>query len=243
MTESMDKTAGVMGGMGPDATVDFMAKVIALTDSGRDQDHVHMIVDHDPTVPNRQEAIRGEDSDVADRLAAMARRLQDAGADFLVMVCNTAHVFVDTIREASSIPFISIVDESVREIEILCPSAQKVGLMATDGCIDTGIYQQAVAASGRQALVPDSDEMARLMDLIHAVKAGDKSAKITQGMESVANRLVEKGADVLIAGCTEIPIVFEGRNFPVPVVASTNVLAQRTVELAKGVRPLTSQES
>jgi len=78
MTESMDKTAGVMGGMGPDATVDFMAKVIALTDSGRDQDHVHMIVDHDPTVPNRQEAIRGEDSDVADRLAAMARRLQDA---------------------------------------------------------------------------------------------------------------------------------------------------------------------
>jgi len=94
MTESMDKTAGVMGGMGPDATVDFMAKVIALTDSGRDQDHVHMIVDHDPTVPNRQEAIRGEDSDVADRLAAMARRLQDAGADFLVMVCNTAHVFL-----------------------------------------------------------------------------------------------------------------------------------------------------
>jgi aspartate racemase len=115
--------------------------------------------------------------------------------------------------------------------------------MATDGCIDTGIYQQAVAASGRQALVPDGDEMTRLMDLIHAVKAGDKSAKITQGMESVANRLVEKGADVLIAGCTEIPIVFEGGNFPVPVVASTNVLAQRTVELAKGIRPLTSQES
>ncbi len=230
-----------MGGMGPDATVDFMAKVIALTDSGRDQDHIHMLVDHDPTVPNRQVALRGEDPEVARHLAAMARRLQDAGADFLVMVCNTAHAFADAIEEATSIPFISIIDESVREIEVVCPSAQKVGLMATDGCIETGIYQRAVEASGRQAVVPDGDELSELMDLIHAVKAGDKSAGITAAMESVANKLVGKGADVLIAGCTEIPIVFEGKGFSVPVVASTNVLAQRTVELAKGIQPLPPQ--
>lgn len=231
-----------MGGMGPDATVDFMAKVIALTNSGRDQDHIHMLVDHDPTVPNRQTALRSEDPDVARRLAAMARRLQDAGADFLVMVCNTAHAFADAIEEATSIPFISIIDESVREIEILCPSAQRVGLMATDGCIETGIYQRAVEESGRQAVVPDGDELNQLMDLIHAVKAGDKSAGITTAMESVASRLVSKGADVLIAGCTEIPIVFEGKDFLVPVVASTNVLARRTVELAKGIQPLPPQE-
>lgn len=230
-----------MGGMGPDATVDFMAKVIALTDSGRDQDHIHMLVDHDPTVPNRQVALRGEDPEVARHLAAMARRLQDAGADFLVMVCNTAHAFADAIEEATSIPFISIIDESVREIEVVCPSAQKVGLMATDGCIETGIYQRAVEASGRQAVVPDGDELSELMDLIHAVKAGDKSAGITAAMESVASKLVGKGADVLIAGCTEIPIVFEGKGFSVPVVASTNVLAQRTVELAKGIQPLPPQ--
>lgn len=230
-----------MGGMGPDATVDFMAKVIALTNSGRDQDHIHMLVDHDPTVPNRQVALRDGDPDVARRLAAMARRLQDAGADFLVMVCNTAHAFADAIEEATSIPFISIIDESVREIEVVCPSAQKVGLMATDGCIETGIYQRAVEASGRQAVVPDGGELSELMDLIHAVKAGDKSAGITAAMESVASKLVGKGADVLIAGCTEIPIVFEGKGFSVPVVASTNVLAQRTVELAKGIQPLPPQ--
>jgi len=230
-----------MGGMGPDATVDFMAKVIALTDSGRDQDHIHMLVDHDPTVPNRQVALRGEDPEVARHLAAMARRLQDAGADFLVMVCNTAHAFADAIDEATSIPFFSIIDETVREIEIVCPTAQHVGLMATDGCIETGIYQRAVEASGRQAVVPDGDELSTLMDLIHAVKAGDKSAGITAAMESVANKLVGKGADVLIAGCTEIPIVFEGKGFSVPVVASTNVLAQRTVELAKGIQPLPPQ--
>jgi len=243
MTESVNKTAGIMGGMGPDATVDFMAKVIALTDARCDQDHIHMIVDHDPTVPNRQMAIRDEDPEVAERLAAMAKRLQDAGADFLVMVCNTAHVFVDAIHAATSVPFISIIDESVREIESLCPAAGKVGLMATDGCIDTGIYQRAVEASGRQALVPDGDESGQLMDLINAVKSGDKSADITHRMESVAIGLVNKGADVLIAGCTEIPIVFDGRDFSVPVVASTSVLAQRTVELAKGICPLPLQES
>jgi aspartate racemase len=242
-TESMTKTAGVMGGMGPDATVDFMAKVIALTDSERDQDHIHMIVDHDPTVPNRQAAIRGEDSDVDIRLAAMAIRLQDAGADFLVMVCNTAHVFLDSIQSATSIPFISIIDESVREIENLCPDAHTVGLMATDGCLDTGIYQRAVELSGRNSLLPDGDDLRKLMDLIHAVKAGDKSAKIASGMESVARRLVSNGADILIAGCTEIPIVFDGQGFSVPVIASTNVLARRTVELAKGVTPLSPGSS
>jgi len=98
-----------MGGMGPDATVDFMAKVIAMTDSARDQDHVHMIVDHDPTVPNRQLAINSGVDNVSERLVEMARRLESAGADFLVMVCNTAHVFMSDALAATGIPFISII--------------------------------------------------------------------------------------------------------------------------------------
>ena len=227
-----------MGGMGPDATVDFMAKVIAMTDSARDQDHVHMIVDHDPTVPNRQLAINSGVDNVSERLVEMARRLESAGADFLVMVCNTAHVFMSDALAATGIPFISIIDESVLEIERLCPGARKVGVMATDGCIATGIYQDAIVASGKIALVPDSGNMNKLMDLINAIKAGDQSDEVVTGMESVADALVDAGADVIIAGCTEIPIVFEGPGFPVPVVASTNVLARRTVEIAMGQSPL-----
>jgi len=98
MAEQKRKTVGVMGGMGPSATVDFMAKVIALTGAGRDQDHVHMIVDNDPTIPNRQRAISMGSDDVSARLATMAKRLKDAGAEFLVLVCNTAHVFLDEMR-------------------------------------------------------------------------------------------------------------------------------------------------
>jgi len=228
------RTVGVMGGMGPDATVDFMSKVIAMTDSGRDQDHVHMIVDQDPTVPNRQAAISSGKDDVSPRLAAMALRLENAGADFLVMVCNTAHVFLGGVREATNIPFISIIDESVAEIERLCAGAKTVGIMATDGCIDTNIYQDAVVASGRTPLVPAEAELRQLMDLIHAIKAGDQGNEVAKGMEAVARALVDRGADVIIAGCTEIPIVFQGNGFAVPVIASTNVLAKRTRSLAMG---------
>ena len=227
-----------MGGMGPDATVDFMAQVIALTDSGSDQDHVHMVVDQDPGIPNRQQAICEGSTDVTVALGAMAKRLEDAGADFLVMVCNTAHIFLDDVHANTSIPFINIIDESVNEIDRVCADAQKVGVMATNGCLDTGIYQDAITASGREALVPEGVELEQLMNLIKAIKAGDKGADITDSMLASANSLVDRGADVIIAGCTEIPIVFKGENCAVPIVASTYILAERTLEFAKGLKPL-----
>ena len=238
MAENTQKTVGVMGGMGPDATVDFMARVIALTDSNGDQDHVHMIVDQNPTVPDRQSAIREGTDEVSDALGVMAKRLEDAGADFLVMVCNTAHVFIDSVHAGTTIPFIHLIEESVKEIDTVCPNARRVGVMATIGCLDTSIYQDAVTASGREALVPEGDDMQELMGLIGTVKSGDKGAEVKKGMQMSANHLVDRGAEVIIAGCTEIPIVFEGENCAVPVVSSTGVLAQRTLELAKGLKPL-----
>ncbi len=242
MTENDQKTAGVMGGMGPDATVDFMARVIALTDSGNDQDHIHMIVDQDPTIPNRQRAIREGLTDVTDALGAMAKRLEDAGADFLVMVCNTAHVFLDGVHANTSIPFISIIDESVSEIDRICPEARQVGVMATDGCLNTEIYQDAIAASGRTPLVPEGAALEQLMSLITAIKAGNQGDDIRQSMQASAHSLVDRGAEVIIAGCTEIPIVFEGEDCSVPVIGSTNVLAERTLDLAQGVKPLPEKQ-
>ena len=242
MAEKERFTVGVMGGMGPDATVDFMAKVVEMTDSGRDQDHVHMIVDQNPTVPDRQAAISEGRTDVSDALGEMARGLEDAGADFLVMVCNTAHVFLDGVHARTSIPFISIIEESIRAIDRLRPAAKKVGVMATVGCLDTQIYQDAVTASGREALVPEGGDMAELMDLIKAIKSGDKGESVRRGMQASANKLVQRGAEIIIAGCTEIPIVFSGENCASPVVSSTDVLARRTLELAQGLQPLPGKQ-
>lgn len=231
-----------MGGMGPDATVDFMAKVIALNPSGRDQDHVRMIVDQDPTVPNRRDAIAGDRTAVTEHLAKMAVRLEAAGADFLVMVCNTAHVFLDGVHARTEIPFINIIDETVNEIDRCCGDALAVGILATDGCLESNIYQAAVEASGRKPLVPDEPGIRELMELINAIKAGDKGEEIASRMKGVASRLVDDGAEVIIGGCTEIPLVFEGSGFLVPVISSTNVLAKRTVALAKGIEPLPTEK-
>lgn len=243
MVKKAHKTVGVMGGMGPDATVDFMSRVVAMTEAACDQDHVHMIVDQDPTIPNRQLALASGNDDVTPRLGIMARRLEAAGADFLVMVCNTAHVFLDEVRSTTSIPFVDIIEESVAEIERSSPDVRSVGVMATDACLHSGIYQRVIEKSGRQPVVTNESQTRQLMELINSVKAGDQSAAVRQGMRSIAAALLEDGAAALIAGCTEIPLVFGDRDSPVPVIESTNVLARRTVELATGLASFTSNNA
>ena len=226
----MEKIVGVLGGMGPDATVDFMSEVIRITGGARDQDHLHMIIDHNPKVPDRQAAIREDGGDVGGYLAAMARRLETAGADFLVMPCNTAQVFADSIRQAVSVPLIDIVDVTVAEVIRIAPEAKNVGLLATAACLDTGIYQKALSALGVVPVLPAAPD--DLMKLIFEIKSGNRVSAVAEKMAEVAGELVSAGADVIVAGCTEIPLVLSSDNVSVPLVSSTEVLAKRTVQYA-----------
>jgi len=231
-------TVGVLGGMGPDATIDFMSKVIALTPAETDQDHIRMIVDHNPKVPNRQAAILGGGADPGADLAAMAIRLEKAGADFLVLVCNSAHAFLEPLRQATTIPLVSIVDVSIREVETICPGARNVGVLATDGLLAAGIYQRALLDAGRSPVLLQDEDLARLMTLIRRIKAGDRSREVAQEMGMLAELLASAGADVIVAGCTEIPLVLDAAKITAPVIASTDVLARKTVALARGIEPL-----
>lgn len=224
------KIVGVLGGMGPDATVDFMTKVIALTPANADQDHLHMLVDHNPTVPNRQDAILGEGENPGPAMAAMAKRLEDAGADFLVIPCNTAYVFEKSITDAVDIPLISIIDETIAALPKKC---NKVGLLATDGCLKAGVYQKSLKAKDIEPIEPTVDDMRELMGLVYAIKAGDTSAAIADTMRALAEELVSQGAQAIVAGCTEIPLVLDSSMLDVPLVSSTDVLAEKTVQLAK----------
>lgn len=234
MTTPKRLTAGVLGGMGPDATVDFMSRVVALTPADKDQDHVPMLVDHNPQVPDRQAAMRSDAAPVSAALIAMAQRLQAAGADFLVMPCNTAHAFLDGVGDAVDIPLIHIVEETVRAIEDAAPGANKIGLLATDACLYSDIYQQALARSGRAAVTPDTASQAELMRLIGRIKSGDRSVAVADAMARLAGQLVQRGAQLIVAGCTEIPLVLRDGSCAVPMLSSTEVLARRTVALATG---------
>lgn len=228
----MPKTVGVLGGLGPAATVDFMARIIANTRANSDQEHLRMLIDHNPGVPNRHDAIAGRSPSVAPQLVDMAVGLERAGADFLVMVCNTAHAYTADIRAAVRIPFVSIVDVTVEALAPTC--ASKVGVMAAAGCLQAGLYQQALARSGYEPVIWQDDELDRFMAAIYRIKAGHRGLALQQTMLELAQRLVSRGAEALIAGCTEIPLILEAGQAPVPMLASTDTLVSRTIALAKG---------
>jgi aspartate racemase len=233
-----DKIVGVLGGMGPEATVDFMATVIALTPAETDQDHVHMIVDNDPTIPARQDAILCDGADPGPAMAAMAKRLQDAGADFLVIPCNTAHAFASQVTAAVDIPLLSIIDVTVAA----CGAFDKVGLLATEGCLRSMIYQNAFEKIENELILPSEDELQEFTNLAFRIKRGDKGEDVTAGMLQLSNALLERGAQAIIAGCTEIPLVLHESMLDIPLISSTDELAKHTVAYARGEKPPAAKE-
>jgi aspartate racemase len=231
-----DLCAGVIGGMGPDATVDFMARVLALTPASGDQDHIRLLVDQNPKIPNRQRAILGGGESPAPTLAAMAARLEASGCDFLVMPCNTAHVFLDAILAATRIPFVSIIDVTLERA--LGSGADRIGVLASGACIEAGVYQDAIAAAGKTPVLQTQSELADLTLLIARIKTGDRGPGVRAEMQALATGLTERGAEALILGCTEIPIVLGDADADVPLFSSSDILAETTVAIAVGNAPL-----
>jgi aspartate racemase len=229
-----DRLVGVIGGMGPDATVDFMSRVLRETPANTDQDHVRMVVEHNPRIPSRQLAMRGEGENPGPVIAAMAARLESAGADFLVMPCNLAHAWQSDIRAATNIPLVSIVDESVQSALNCSEGESAVGLMTTPGCFTAGLYQQALTDAGRPSILQTPDELLETMSLVEGIKGGDQSREIAAGLQELATRLIDRGAKVLIAACTEFPLVLDETMFDIAFISSTDVLAKKTVALALG---------
>jgi aspartate racemase len=229
---------GVLGGMGPEATLDFYAKLIAATPASTDQDHLHVIFDADPSVPDRSAAIAGTGPSPGPQLVAMARRLEAAGADVLVMTCNSAHAFQDEITAAVSIPFVSIVDESVTQALAEAPGARRVGVLATTGTRDARLYVNAFGRHGVETLEPESASHESLMRLIYRIKAGDKSREVRDAMRVLAEALVAAGAQAVVAGCTEVPLVLGQDDVRVPLVSSTDALVAAVVAIGRGVRTL-----
>jgi aspartate racemase len=223
---------GVIGGMGPDATVDFMRRVLAATPASGDHDHIHMVVDQDPGIPSRQRAILGEGESPGPHLAAIAAQLEAYGCDFLVMPCNTAHVFLDDILEATRLPFLSIIDVTMARVRKT--SQSRIGLLATAACIEAGVYQNAMVAAGLEPVLQTRSELADLSLLIGRIKTGDHRREVRNEAARLGAALVERGADALVLGCTELPIVLDDNDVQVPTVSSNELLAKATVAIATG---------
>jgi aspartate racemase len=229
---------GVIGGLGPEATLDFCAKVLKHSHARKDQDHIHLIIECNPKTPNRNEAIAGRGPSPAPALANMARALERAGADFVVMACNTAHAYEADIRAALTKPFVSLIDEVVDEVLTSNPTAKHVGILATQGSRDANIFAPAFSAHGIEVLQFSEASQQRFMDILYLIKSGDRSIKIHESVQQLGEELIAMGADILIAGCTEVPLVLQNGDNTKSLIDSTDVLARRCVAYARGLKKL-----
>jgi aspartate racemase len=229
---------GVIGGLGPEATLDFYAKVLKHSHASKDQDHIHLIIESNPKTPNRNEAIAGRGPSPAPELADMARALERAGADFVVMACNTAHAYEADIRTALKKPFVSLIDEVVDEVRTSNPTTKRVGVLATQGSRDANIFAPAFSRHDIDVLQLSDASQHHFMDILYLIKSGDRSSKIHEAMQQLGEELVVLGADILIAGCTEVPLVLRDGDNTKSLIDSTDVLARRCVAYARGLKQL-----
>jgi aspartate racemase len=226
------KVIGIIGGMGPEATVDLMRRVVAATPARDDGDHIHLIVDNNPKVPSRIAAlIEGrEDVNPAPAIAGMAKRLEAAGADALAMACNTAHWYAGDITGAVSIPLLHMIELTADELARHSNQHKRVGLLASTAVHKTGLYEKALAARGLETVIPaDQDE---LLALIRTVKAGDTGAAVRSRYGAIAAALAARDVDVLAVACTELSILASSLDATVPVVDALDVLTTEIIKFA-----------
>lgn len=227
----MSKTIGVIGGMGPAATANLFCKLLAATPAEHDQDHFRILIDNNPRLPDRNAAIAGRGPSPGPQLAECARGLERAGADFLVIACNTAHAFADDIESAVAIPLVSMIEATADAAVADRPA--RVGVLAADGCRRAGLYQRAFARRGVEALFLADDKQQDFMHLIYRIKAGDVGEATQRAMESLAISLTARGAQAVVAACTEVPLVLNADILATPVINSTDALATRAVAFAQ----------
>ena len=229
---SAPKTIGMIGGMGPAATADLFAKLLAATPAELDQDHLRILIDNNPRLPDRNAAIAGRGPSPGPQLAESARGLERAGADFLIIACNTAHAFAPDIEAAVSIPLLSMIDATADAAVANKPL--RVGVLAADGCRRAGLYQRAFETRGVEAVFLGDEAQQQFMQLIYRIKAGDTGDTTRRAMERLAISLNARGAQAVVAACTEVPLVLNADALATPVISSTDALVTRAVAFARG---------
>ena len=230
-----EKVVGIIGGMGPEATVDFMRRLVAATPAQGDGDHLHMLVDNNPKIPSRiATLIEGKGDDPAPVLCDMAKGLQAQGADFLVMPCNTAHYYRPVIARSVTIPLLDMVALSVEKLAATQPGPRRIGMLASPAVRLVGLYKGQIEQAGLEALFPSLAYEDKLLGVIKAVKAGQVRPQHRQDYAEVAKNLSDAGAEAFLIACTELSVIGPPDGVTGPMVDALDVLVDATIATARG---------
>jgi aspartate racemase len=220
------RQAGVLGGMGPEATLVFLEKFYSLTRGRLEQQRPALLINIDPGVPDRNEAWRGIGMSPAASLVQMGRKLARAGADFCVMPCVTAHGYVESFDSEVGIPLIRMPDVVAEALQTSAPADSPVGLLATTTTLEMKLFQRAFGGRNIPLVLPDEIEQEALMRAIYAIKKGQDARS---SVLAIAKTLIARGAGKLLLGCTDLSVLslvgLEGCS----VVDALDLLAQRTL--------------
>lgn len=237
---------GVVGGVGPAATVDFLRKIVRNTPAARDQDHIKLLVEQNPQIPDRTEHLIGGGADPTVSLYATCKKLEEGAADLIAIPCNTAHAFVERIQPYLGIPIVNMLTVTVRHLRETYPALRKVGVLATSGTIESGVYRDALAQQGLEQVVPSAVLQARVMEAIYGpfgVKAGFTVGRCRDDIAAALEGLGDAGTEVVVLGCTELPLLLPENEYVgsqgtrMKLVDPTDVLARRCVAYAMSAGP------
>lgn len=227
---SEKKKLGVIGGLGPEASCFFYSRVTEHTKASCDQEHIDIIILSHASLPDRTEAIKsGNGSEIIRLLTEDVKLLESLGVANIAVPCNTSHYFFDEVQKAVKVPMINMISESVKYAVERYQNVRKIGIMATDGTIGTGLYHRECEKFHVTPVVPSKERQADVMSLIYdEIKAGRPGSpeKFARVMEEF-NR---QGCDVVILACTELSVFKEKNTVPENCLDAMDVLVEESVK-------------
>ena len=228
-----EKVIGILGGMGPEATTELFYRIVKGTSVKKDQDHLRIIIDNNPKIPDRTEAIiNGGPSPLAE-MAKTARNLEKAGADFIIMPCNAAHFYYEDLKKIAHIPILNMIELTTNTIGKNYPKAKNVGVIATNGTIKTKIYDKGLGKIGVKVTYPPSDLQSAVMEAVYShIKAG----RVEDGRANIVKvaKYLAQCSDLVISGCTEVSLVLKNVHLSVPIIDPLQILAEVAMATALG---------
>ena len=224
--ENQKKTIGIIGGMGPAATALLFQKIVEYTDAEKDADHIHILIDNYPAVPDRTASIKSGSDKPVDYICDAGGKLISIGAELLIIPCNTSHYFYDKIQSRLSVPVINMISETA----LVCKSKgwSRVGILATDGTKETRIFDKELENLGIEAVSTSAEGQREVMSVIYdQVKAGKEIN--TEKLARYLDEMKQSGVEAFILGCTELSAALRGGDYGLEFIDTLEVLAKSAI--------------
>ena len=225
-----EKIIGLLGGMGPYATLDIFKKILDLTPAKKDWEHLRIIIDNNPKIPSRTRYFLYKEQNPEEELIKTAKNLEKAGADFIIFGCSTAYYWKDKINQRINIPIIDMYEESRKYIINKIPDIKKIGLITADIVYDLRLFDKEFKKSNIEIIKPDIEDIEKIRKVIEMIKLNKLSPDLIKDLNGVSNTLILKGAQAILLGCTELQVIFSEKHLKIPFFDATDILVKSAIK-------------